>query len=132
MSKDIVGQGWAFPLGIGPQGGFAMTRERSELEQAVDIILSTRPGERVMRGKFGSKLHELYFEPNNQQTAMRAVRYVEEALAMWEPRIIVQKVTAEPDPEAGNRLLIYIDYTVKASNDERSLVYPFYMIPDEE
>jgi uncharacterized protein len=132
MSKDIVGQGWAFPLGIGPQGGLAMARGRSELEQAVEIILATQPGERVMRGKFGSKLHELYFEPNNQQTAMRAVRYVEEALAMWEPRIIVQKVTAEPDPEASNRLLIYVDYTVKATNDERSLVYPFYMIPDEE
>lgn len=109
-----------------------MASDRSDLEQAVDIILTTRPGERVMRPKFGSRLHELRFEPNNHQTAMRAVRYVEEALAMWEPRIIVQKVSAEPDPDAANRLTIFIEYTIKATNDERSLVYPFYIIPDEE
>ncbi len=131
MAKTIVGQGLGFPLGIGVQGGFSLTMERSEIEQAVDIILSTSPGERVMRPTFGSRLGELYFEPNNAQTAVRAQQFVEEALGMWEPRIIVRDVEALPDPDAGNQILINIRYQIKATNDERSLVYPFYIIPEE-
>ncbi len=132
MSRQIIGQGIGYPLGVSAQGGFALTREQSELEQAIHIILGTRPGERVMRPTFGSRLHELYFEPNNLQTAARAEQYVEEALQMWEPRVLVTAVEAMPDPDADNRLLIHITYQVKSTNDERTLVYPFYIIPEQE
>ena len=54
MANEIVGRGWAFPLQIGSQGGFALTNQRSELEQAVRIILTTAPGQRVMRPTFGA------------------------------------------------------------------------------
>ena len=50
---------------------------------------------------------------------------------MWEPRIRVVHVEAEPDPEAHHRLLIRITYEIKATHDQRSLVYPFYIIPEE-
>ncbi|MEM7330545.1 MAG: GPW/gp25 family protein [Chloroflexota bacterium] len=131
MATEIVGHGIGFPLGIGVQGGFSLTKEQSELEQAISIILGTSPGERVMRPTFGSRLQDLYFEPNNQQTAARAEQIVEEALGMWEPRVTVMSVEAYPDPNAANQLLIDISYQIKASNDERSLVYPFYLIPEE-
>ncbi len=131
MATEIVGHGIGFPLGIGVQGGFSLTKEQSELEQAISIILGTSPGERVMRPTFGSRLQDLYFEPNNQQTAARAEQIVEEALGMWEPRVTVISVEAYPDPNAANQLLIDISYQIKASNDERSLVYPFYLIPEE-
>ena len=88
-----------------------------------------------MRPSFGSRLSELVFAPNNSHTAAIAQRYVEEALGMWEPRINVLDVTAYPDsdtdPNLNNRLLIIIEYEVKATNDKRSLVYPFYLIPEE-
>jgi hypothetical protein len=109
----------------------ALTDERSELEQAILIILTTAQGERVMRPQFGSRLHELVFAPNNSATAAEACRYVEEALAMWEPRIRVSDVTAAPDPDRENALMIEIEYEVKATKDKRSLVYPFYLIPEE-
>ena len=131
MTNAIVGRGLTFPLGIGSQGGFGLTSTRSELDQAIEIILSTRPGERVMRPTFGSQLRDLTFEPNNSQTAARATRYVEEALAMWEPRIRVMDVAAAPSPNRHNCLMIDIRYEIKATNDRRSLVYPFYIIPDE-
>ena len=31
-----------------------------------------------------------------------------------------------------SRVLINIQYQVKATNDERNLVYPFYLVPLEE
>jgi uncharacterized protein len=131
MTKDIVGRGWAFPPKIGPQGGLALTSGLSELDQAVEIILTTSPGQRVMRPGFGCRLQELVFMPNNNQTAAQARRYVEEALGMWEPRIRVVNVEVGPDPDSSNRLLIEIEYEVKSTHDKRSLVHPFYLIPEE-
>jgi len=43
----------------------------------------------------------------------------------------VIKVDAYPDPKKANELIIEIEYEVKATHDRRSLVYPFYLIPEE-
>jgi phage baseplate assembly protein W len=131
MAEDIVGRGWVFPLRVDPTGGLALTNERNELVQSILIILSTSTGQRVMRPTFGCRLHELVFAPNNSHSAAQARRYVEEALGMWEPRITVLQVDVHPDPDADNRLMIEIEYEVKATHDRRSLVHPFYLIPEE-
>jgi phage baseplate assembly protein W len=137
MPKDIVGRGFAFHpttgLDVNANGGMALTNERNEIQQAIEIILMTPIGHRVMRPWFGSRLHELLFEPNNAETAARAAQYAEEALLMWEPRITIQEITARPDDEFDDIgcLLLEISYIVKATNDPRSLVYPFYLIPEE-
>lgn len=129
---DIIGRGWAFPPRIDPQGGISLTSDRSEIEQAIQIILNTSPGQRVMRPTFGCRLHELVFAPNNAQTAFQARRYVEDALGMWEPRIQVTQVNVRADSDDGSRLIIEVEYMVKATHDRRSLVHPFYLIPEEQ
>ncbi len=131
LNQDIIGRGWAFPLKTDEQGGIALTSERNELEQAIRIILGTPIGQRVMRPTFGSRLHELVFAPNNSQTAAQARRFVEEALGMWEPRVRVTDVEVYPHREQNNYLVIEIRYEIKVTHDKRSLVYPFYLIPDE-
>lgn len=131
MAFEIVGSGWTFPPQIDAQGGLSLTSERSELEQSIQIILRTIPGQRVMRPAFGCRLYELIFAPNNSHTAAQARRYVEEALGMWEPRINVTQVDIQADYGDSNRLIINISYEVKATHDQRSLVYPFYLIPEE-
>jgi uncharacterized protein len=131
MPEDIIGRGWEFPLKVDTQGGIALTGERNEIEQAILIILGTQIGTRVMRPTFGSRLYELIFMPNNLHTAALAQRYVEEALGMWEPRIQVIDVITEPHNEQDNCLVIEIQYEVKTLHDRRSLVYPFYLIPEE-
>lgn len=132
MAEDFVGRGWAFPPRIDAQGGMALTSEISEIDQAIGIILTTSLGQRVMRPTFGSRLHELVFAPNNAETAARARRFVEQALGRWEPRIRVVEIETGPDPDADNRLLIKIEYEIKATHDRRSLVHPFYLLPEEE
>ena len=131
MTDSIIGHGWAFPPKIDAQGGLALTSASSEIQQAIVIILSTSPGQRVMRPTFGCRLHELVFAPNNSLTAAQARRYVEEAIGMWEPRVRLIRVDVQPDPSDHARLLIEVDYQIKASHDRRSLVYPFYLIPGE-
>jgi phage baseplate assembly protein W len=95
------------------------------------MILLTPVGQRVMRPEFGCRIHDLIFAPNDATTIGLATYYVEDALGMWEPRIQVQEVRVRPDPENTTRLLVHIRYDVKATHDERSLVFPFYRIPGE-
>ena len=131
MTKEIIGSGWAFPPQIDPQGGMALTNERNEIQQSIWVILSTSPGQRVMRPTFGCRLQEMIFAPNNSHTAAQVRRYVEEALGMWEPRINVIQVRVQPDLQEAARLSIEIEYQVKTTRDRRSLVYPFYLIPGD-
>ena len=82
-----------------------------------------------MRPHFGCDIHTLIFAPNNATTWGLAAHYVEEALGWWEPRIDVTEIDPQPDPEDASRLLINIKYVIKATNDARNLVYPFYLLP---
>jgi phage baseplate assembly protein W len=129
--SDFVGTGWAFPPRPDGRGGIALASGHEDVAQAIRIILSTPIGQRVMRPTFGSRLHELVFAEANADTFGLVERYVVEALGFWEPRIDVLDVIAAADPFQPARLNIHIHYRVRASHDERSLVYPFYRIPGE-
>lgn len=124
--KDYIGTGLGFPLGINVQGGIQFSADNQSIEESLVIILRTGLGERVYRPNFGSRLSELVFEPMSIQTLLTIRLYVEEALQMWEPRIIIKQVRTDPDPIRG-RVDIEIIYQPKDSPDVRSLVYPFYL-----
>jgi phage baseplate assembly protein W len=128
---DILGVGWAFPVGVDARGRIALARQEEDIRQAIQIILLTPKGQRVMRPDFGCQIHDLIFAPNDATTAGLAAYYVEDALAMWEPRIRVLEVDARPDEDEPARLLIHITYEILATYDQRSLVFPFYRIPGE-
>lgn len=131
MANPLIGRGWHYPPKIDKRGVVALATDNDEIEQAIHIILATAPGQRVMRPEFGCRIHELVFGPNNTATAAQASRYVREALGRWEPRIAVEDVAVKPDESEPNRLLIHISYQVVATYSNRSLVYPFYVIPEE-
>ncbi len=130
--REYIGQGLAFPLQVNPQGGIALASGERDVEQAIRIILSTAPGERVMRPEFGCRIHELVFAPHDAATESLVVYYVEEALVQWEPRIDVQEVDVSADPGRDGALLVEIKYRVKDTHDERSIVYPFFLSGEEE
>ena len=131
MPEDIIGRGWAFPPQLDERGQVALVGGPAEIEQAVRLILNTAPGQRVMRPEFGCRLHELVFAPNNSRTAGLAERYVREALGRWEPRIRVTNVAVANDEQQEGRLVITVQYEIKSIHSSRSLVYPFYLIPEE-
>jgi phage baseplate assembly protein W len=118
-------------VSVDARGRIALARQELDIDQAIKMIVLTPKGQRVMRPEFGCHVHELIFAPNDGATAGLAARYVEEALGMWEPRIRVTSVTAAPDNSDPSRLLIDVRYEIKATNDPRSLVFPFYTIPGE-
>jgi phage baseplate assembly protein W len=131
MHEEFIGTGWSFPMGVSAAGGIAMVKREQELEQAMRLILSTYPGERPMRPAFGCRLRDFVFESATTETAARLNREVQSSLRRWEPRVDIEKVDVTPDPIQRNLLFIDIQYAVKATNDRRNLVFPFYTIPEE-
>ncbi|TCO55203.1 GPW/gp25 family protein [Actinocrispum wychmicini] len=128
---DLIGSGWAFPGQITPGGSVRLVEGGEEIDGALRMILTTSPGERVMRPDFGCSMWEQVFAPVNASTLGLIEQSVREAVTRWEPRVEVEQVTAAPEGD-GSMIAIDISYRVKATNDHRNLVYPFYVIPQEE
>ncbi|MFE7165884.1 GPW/gp25 family protein [Streptomyces sp. NPDC057616] len=131
MAEQFVGSGWSFPLRIGPTGGIALVSGEREIEEAIRLVLSTSPGERPMRPDFGCAIHDLVFAPVNEQTAGRIQHEVLVSLDRWEPRIEVEEVEVTA---GGDQSVLFIDvrYSIRGTNNPRSLVFPFYVIPSHD
>jgi phage baseplate assembly protein W len=132
LDADFVGKGWAFPLRVGPRGGVALSEGSDEINEALDLIISTAPGERVMRPEFGCRIWDLIFSGTDPNTRGLMAQMVREAISRWEARIDLEQVVVRVDPDDPSRVLIEVAYVVKSTNDRRNLVYPFYVIPREE
>ena len=126
----VLGSGLAFPLGVDDRGRIALAREEIDVEQAIGLILSTAPGERPMRPEFGCAVHDCVFERIDADTLARIERAVRVALDRWEPRIELGDVAFENRREG--ELLVRLRYRLRATNDVRNLVFPFYVVPAEE
>jgi phage baseplate assembly protein W len=126
-APDFLGRGWAFPVTVDTDGRIAMAGDDDGVRQSIRSILSTAPGERVMRPDFGCPLQDLVFAVNDTATAAQVSAAVREALALWEPRIDVLDVYAAADPDVAEVLRIEINYEVRATNSRFNLVYPFYL-----
>lgn len=130
MEQDFIGAGWAFPVGVDSRGAIALARGSAELEQSIQLILMTYPGERPMRNEFGSRLRDFVFAGATLENATAIESEVRAALLRWEPRVDVSAVEVTPDPGELGTLYIDIRYVIKATNDSRNLVFPFYTIPE--
>ncbi len=127
-SKAHLGVGWSFP--VKPVGGrLQYAHYEEDIEQAIAIVLLTSPGERVMLPEFGAGARRYVFEPNSPTTRRALETAVQDALIDWEPRIDLLRVEATPDDETGdpNRVLIHVDYRVRATNTFYNRVFPFYL-----
>lgn len=128
---DFLGAGIAFPFAPARGRLFHLVGGEQKLEQSIRVILGTPIGERPMRPEFGCKIWEFMFAPIDETTLSLMEDGVREALGRWEPRITVDSVVAERNSEAAGRVDLTITFRIRASNDERNLVAPFYTIPGE-
>ncbi len=101
---------------------FAVPDENGELDfptleasvrQAIRIILSTRPGERLMRPDFGAGLQNFLHEPNNIVTRRRIRDLIVDTLQRWENRILLDRVDITEVPDAPGEIRIEILYRIR-------------------
>lgn len=132
MHGDFIGAGWSYPLHVKPNGTIATVGGTEKIEQAMRIILCTYPGERPMRPEFGCRLRDFVFAGTTWESAGEISSEVTKALARWEPRVDVDAVLVVPVVEEFGLFHVDIRYTVRDTNEERNLVFPFYTIPADE
>jgi phage baseplate assembly protein W len=130
--SGFLGSGLAFPLGVDRRGRIALAHGEDDIEQALQIILGTAPGERPMRPEFGCGIHRYVFDVVDAETLGRMELEISRAIERWEPRVDLTGVRFDTSTALDGRLEITIDYRVRATNHVRNLVYPFYIIPAEE
>jgi phage baseplate assembly protein W len=130
--SEIIGTGVAFPLRVDRQGAIALVSGSDDINEAITLILSTAQGERPMRPLFGCGIHDYVFESIDAYTIGRLEREVRIAIDRWEPRIEIAGLSIDTSEAEVGKLAIELDYIVRATNDRRNLVYPFYVIPAEE
>ncbi len=126
MGKDFLGIGWKYPVRADKRK-IAVSRYEEDIKEAICIILGTAKGERLMRPEFGCSIHEYVFSSMNTANLLLIENSVREALTLWEPRIEVLNVKADTQYAAGGKLMVNIDYKVRATNTQFNLVYPFYL-----
>ncbi|XYH97506.1 GPW/gp25 family protein [Sorangium sp. So ce1128] len=96
------------------------TLEQS-VEQSLRVILSTRPGEQLMRPDFGAGLDRFLHEPDSLLVRRRIRDAVVDSLSRWEPRVVVDRVDVAPAPGEPTRLRVEIAYRLRRTGEPRRL-----------
>lgn len=125
--KSFLGTGWGFPPAFSNKASeVGMLSDEEDIKSSLGILLTTRPGERVMRPDYGCNLDELVFEPLTTTFKTYIKDLIATAILYYEPRIGVNSIEMDDTGELEGRILITIDYTISATNTRFNFVFPFY------
>jgi phage baseplate assembly protein W len=117
----ILGRGMGFPPRVGPDGRIAWSEGEANVREAIRILLETRPRERLMLPEFGAGLSEYLFEPNTVTTRSQLRERIARSLERWEPRVQVESVAVEADPDDEQSALATITYKLVATQARERL-----------
>ena len=104
-----------------------MSSYEQNVNQNIDLLLSTPVGDRIMLPKFGSGLQQFFFKEINATLLGDISNVVSATLLEYEPRITVENVEAEVVDIVSGLINIRIDYTFNQTNTRSNYVYPFYL-----
>jgi uncharacterized protein len=127
MPNDFLGVGWTFPVGVDATGKIKLSAYEQDVREAIQVILGTCVGERVMRPDFGGGLHDYVFESMSVTVLGKIQSTVFQSLVTYEQRIQVLNVNVAQSAGDPGTLLINLDYKVRATNTKFNLVFPFYL-----
>jgi len=112
---QIFGQGVAFPPHLDATGQWATSVGAQNVRESIQIQLLTRIGERLMYPSYGSSLPTFLFAPNNPATRKSIEQEITRTLQLWEPRIRLDSVTVDADPENAQAAIATIQYRLIAN-----------------
>ena len=110
--------GLQLPLGYSNTGFFKQTK--TTFEQAKYNIINlfrTIPGERLGQPTFGSVLHEIIFEPMNEDFTDMMQEAIERSLETWLPYINIKNIDIVVPDYNINRVNISIDFGLSFEPD---------------
>lgn len=127
-NASFLGKGWSFPPSFNQNGrDVQRVSEHQDIQQSLQILLSTAQNERIMREDFGCDLQRFMFEEISQSLINRMTALITDAVLYYETRIELNNVQVDESDKIEGLLTISIDYTVRSTNSRFNLVYPFYL-----
>jgi phage baseplate assembly protein W len=131
--ETFLGQGWSFPPHFDSYTGtVATTSGVIDINKSLEILLSTRLGERVMVPDYGCNLRDMMFDNLDITLKTYIKDLVKTAILYHEARIDVLKIDLDTTNEQNGEILILIDYIVRTTNSRANMVFPFYKVEGSE
>jgi len=112
----------AFPYGLDSRGRTATATYDDHVEQMLELLLLTRPGERVNQPTFGCGLLDQVFAPNSPEIAAALSVTIAAAISLWLPDVVA--VTSLDVISQQSQLIVNLGYTVLATGSPGSLSLP--------
>jgi len=109
--------GWPL-LPVPRDGLLSYPTLEDSIKQSLRIILLTRPGEQLLRPRFGAGLSRFLHQPNTLETRRQIQNKVFAALSEWEKRIVLIRVEVWEDENAPEAVRIEIVFRVKRTNEQ--------------
>jgi phage baseplate assembly protein W len=128
-NKSFLGVGWKFPPTFNKRSGSViLVSEEEDIRESLEILLSTRKGERNMLPEFGCNLHHMAFEMINGSTISQLQTMISEAILEFEPRITLDSIDIDTGKQLDGFVNIIVNYTVNKTNQSTNMVYPYYIL----
>ena len=128
FKHDFLGKGWSFPPAFNKEeAGVEITQREEDIAKSLEILLSTKVGERVMQPKYGCNMDDLIFEALDTTIKTLMVDRIRTAILYFEPRIDTLKIELNTQNELEGIIVLELDYVVRATNSRFNFVYPFYI-----
>ena len=126
--KSFLGTGWSFPPTFDLiDKSIEMVENQEDIEQSLEILLSTRVGERVLRSDYGCDLTAMLFESITVTLLTKIKRIIERAITQYEPRIDLNNIFFTNKNQLEGIINIQLEYTIRSTNSRLNFVYPFYI-----
>ena len=103
-----------------------MVSEEEDIHQSLQILLSTRKGERIMVPDYGCNLDEMVFETMTTTFKTYIREMIRTAILFYEARIDLKTVKIDDSREVEGVILIILEYIVRTTNSRFNFVYPYY------
>ena len=129
--KQFLGSGWGFPPEFTKFGDSITTKISSndeDIKESLNLLLSTRLGERIMQPAYGCGIHALVYEVLNESMVTEIIDMIERAILFFEPRIVLDNIDVIEEQLGQGKLLLNLSYRVRSTNTRSNMVYPFYLI----
>jgi phage baseplate assembly protein W len=128
--KSFLGTGWAFPPAFDKESGSVkLVSNEEDINESLNILLSTSLGERVMQPDYGCNLVDYLFEPLSSSMIGFIKDRVEKAILIYEPRIIAEKIEVTDDGSFDlieGKFIISVEYSIPGTNSRFNYVYDYY------
>ncbi|MFG6428541.1 GPW/gp25 family protein [Roseateles sp. LYH14W] len=112
----LYGRGVAFPLRLTPEGRLAWSHGEANVRESIRILLLTAQGERLRRPDYGAGLERFLFEPNVTTTWRAIEEVIRRQLAKWEPRVQVEAIKVNADPNDPEAAIAELSFTLVATD----------------